>query len=124
MSQIQTIRYTRDANVHRYVWGLVAALTYTVTYAHAQSSSQHVSTTTPGATIPSVIAPRLVEQTPVPYPEGAEGDVAVIVVVTVNADGSQYAKRTRRKSRAPFDVAAEGSVKRWRSNPRRAMVRP
>lgn len=115
MSQIQTIRYTQDANVHRYVWGLVAALTFTVTFAHAQSS-QHVSTTTPGATIPSVIAPRLVEQTPVPYPEVAEGDAAVIVVVTVNADGSVREAHAT-ESRAPFDVVAEGSVKRWRFEP-------
>jgi len=63
-----------------------------------------------------VVAPLLLEQTPVPYPKGAEGDAIVIVTVTVNTDGTVRTVSAQH-GEAPFSDVAVESVKQWRFEP-------
>ncbi len=62
---------------------------------------------------PVVVAPRLVEQTPVPYPAGAHGDAIVVVTLTVNVDGT-VRSATAKEGESPFSDVALESVKQWR----------
>lgn len=84
------------------------------------SSSVLAQSPAVGATAPDLSAavtpPRLVEQPPVAYPEGAAGDATLVVLVTVNVDGS-VRDAVATASRPPFDVVAEEAVKGWRFEP-------
>src|SRR5258708_31639142 len=51
------------------------------------------SATPPADASTDLVAPRLISSSDVPYPEGAQGDAAVRLVLTVGRDGSAQAAR-------------------------------
>jgi TonB family protein len=72
---------------------------------------------------PNIVAPRLTFAEEVPYPAGASGDAVVILVVTVNADGSV---RTARVSSGdePFASSAAQAAQAFRFEPATREGRP
>jgi hypothetical protein len=64
----------------------------------------------------TVVPPRLLEQSPVPYPAGATGDTTIVVTLTVGADGA-VREATASDEREPFSSVAIASVKTWRFEP-------
>lgn len=92
------------------VTGLAAAAS------HAQTPTAPNALARSTEIAPAVVAPQLIEQTPVPYPTGASGDAVVVVTVTVNADGT-VRKAIAHRGEQPFTDAAVESVKQWRFEP-------
>ncbi len=65
---------------------------------------------------PTLVAPHLLDHAPVDYPKEASGDAVVLLVVTVNADGS-VRDASATEEHAPFSELAEQQVKGWRFEP-------
>jgi TonB family protein len=63
-----------------------------------------------------IIAPRLLSSPEVAYPDGASGEATVILVVTVNADGSVRTARPETGDE-PFASAAARAALAWRFDP-------
>ncbi|MBN1610645.1 MAG: TonB family protein [Polyangiaceae bacterium] len=94
-------------------------------HAHAQdrssASSQRsadASAAQASAASPSVTAPKPIGSTEVAYPPGAQGDSAVMLLVTVNADGTVRCARTA-SGAPPFDQAAVDAAQTWHFTPAR-----
>jgi hypothetical protein len=71
----------------------------------------------PAQAAQQVTPPRAVE-TPVSYPEGAQGDARVVLELTIAADGSIQQARAV-EGPAPFADAAADSARNWRFTPAR-----
>jgi len=76
----------------------------------------------PGAAVPSgpgariIVPPRPITPLHADYPEGALGDAAVLLVITVNADGSVRSAAIA-EGAEPFAAAAIAASKGWRFDP-------
>lgn len=84
--------------------------------AAADDSPTNRAKPAPSIPKPVIVPPRLVTQTPVPYPAGASGDAIVIVIVTVNSDGSVRSAHAQGDD-STFGESAVASVKQWRFEP-------
>jgi TonB family protein len=78
------------------------------------------SQTTPSAPAPvapaPVIAPKLISDATIPYPDGATGDATVVLTLTVNADGS-VRQATPLEPNEPFSMEAVSAALGWRFEP-------
>ena len=63
-----------------------------------------------------ILAPKLLSDPVVPYPEGASGDVTVVLTITVNVDGS-VRSAVPAEERAPFSALATEAALTWRFDP-------
>jgi TonB family protein len=100
----------------RFCSGMTVACTMLFSINAASAPAPNPPATSAPERKPIVVAPRLVEQAPVPYPQGAEGDAIVIVVLTVNADGTVRSARAQ-EGDPPFANVAVESVKQWSFEP-------
>jgi TonB family protein len=64
----------------------------------------------------AVVPPRLLPHEEVPYPAGASGEARVLLVVTVNADGTVRTARVS-EGEEPFAASALSAVRSWRFEP-------
>ncbi|MFT3767092.1 MAG: TonB family protein [Minicystis sp.] len=64
-----------------------------------------------------VVPPRPVTPLHAEYPEGAAGDATVVLVITVNADGSVRSAKPADGSPEPFAAAAVAASSGWRFDP-------
>ncbi|MDB4993219.1 MAG: TonB family protein / TonB-dependent receptor, partial [Myxococcaceae bacterium] len=92
---------------------VLGALLCAAPSAHAQATPP--TTPAPQASM-DLVAPKLVTDPTVPYPEGAAGDATVVLLVTVNADGSvRLAEPTEKVE--PFASVAVKAALGWRFEP-------
>lgn len=63
-----------------------------------------------------VVPPKLVSDATVPYPEGATGDVTILVLLVVGADGA-VESATAEGGSEPFASAAVNAARAWRYEP-------
>ncbi len=90
------------------LWGMEAR-------ARAQAQASHAATT-PAA--PTVDPPRLVSSPEVAYPATGQGEAEVILLLTVQADGTVKGAQAVR-GEEPFRTAAESAAAGWRFEPAR-----
>ncbi len=76
----------------------------------------HAQETAPPPPSVYLVPPTLLTKPVVAYPEGASGDAVVVLLVTVNQDGT-VRSATPRESREPFDHAAAEAALLWRFEP-------
>src|SRR6185295_15058659 len=63
-----------------------------------------------------LVAPKLITSPNVAYPDGAGGEAVVVLVITVNADGSVRTARTE-SGDEPFASSAARAALGWRFEP-------
>jgi hypothetical protein len=66
--------------------------------------------------VPPVLAPRLLSDPQVPYPDGASGDATVVLTLTINADGTVRAA-VPATANPPFSEKAAAAALAWRFDP-------
>src|SRR6476661_3101254 len=97
---------------------LVAALTATAlslgTATAVADPSPPIESPPPGDS--SIVPPKLLSPPEVGYPAGAAGEASVILVITVNADGSVRAARVETGDE-PFASSAARAALGWRFEP-------
>src|SRR3954470_9644729 len=89
------------------------------------AAANAAATPTPPASAPSnssppdglaIVPPKLLTSPDVTYPEGASGEATVVVVITVNADGSVRGARAE-SGDEPFATSATSAALGWRFEP-------
>src|SRR5438105_3378749 len=95
----------------------VLAIAITVVAPAGAQVTPPTGSATPGVTVaPELVPPVLVSSPDVAYPEGAQGDVIVRLVLTVARDGSVADVRAV-EGDEPFRSAAETAARTWRFTP-------
>ncbi len=104
---------------------LLSAWWGTLAFAHTadaepagDTGAQHEGPADVGAaeTASPVVPPRIVYQTAVPYPEGADGDAVVVLLAVINVDGTVRSV-TAESGEPRFRETAERTVAQWRFEP-------
>jgi hypothetical protein len=78
--------------------------------------AQPAAAPAPAAAAPLTIAPKLLSDSTVNYPEGGKGDATVVLILTINADGT-VRQAVPETTREPFSSQAVGAALGWRFDP-------
>jgi hypothetical protein len=74
------------------------------------------ATSPPPAAAPVVTAPKLLSDPAVNYPEGGRGDATVVLILTINPDGT-VRQAVPETTQEPFSSQAVGAALAWRFDP-------
>jgi hypothetical protein len=102
-----------SARSHR---SLKAAALVTLGLALSPSGPAHAQPAPDAPTRPRLVPPRLLREAEVPYPAGATGDANVLLIITVNPDGTvRQVKATEENE--PFSSVAIAQARSFRFSP-------
>jgi hypothetical protein len=91
--------------------------------AHAQSTAPGPAPAPAPTPAPAIVAPKLLSDPGVAYPEGASGEATVILTLTIGDDGSVRAA-VPAETNEPFSSRAEATALTWRFEPATRGGRP
>jgi TonB family protein len=93
-------------------FGAIASLAFALVVS-VPAFAQPAPTPTP---LEGVLAPKLISDSTVSYPEGAKGDARVVLTITVGVDGVVRDVAAAERNE-PFSTLAEAAAVQWRFEP-------